>query len=130
VLLSDGKRNQGRIEPLQAAALARAAGIPVDTVALGTAHGILGYGPFAPRVAPDPETMQQIAKATGGTTATAKDPNQLATFYRRVRNSFGDGTETRDIAPWFAAAAAVVLLAAVGLGGSSPGRFPSGSGSP
>ena len=116
VLLSDGKQNQGRIEPLQAAALARAAGIPVDTVALGTAHGILGYGPFAPRVAPDPETMQQIAVATGGTTATAKDTNQLATFYRRVGTSFGDGTETRGIASWFAAAAAVVLLAAVGLG--------------
>lgn len=47
------RRHRGRIEPLQAAALARATVIPVDTVALGTAHGILGYGPFAPRVAPD-----------------------------------------------------------------------------
>ncbi len=45
ILLSDGKQNQGRIRPLQAAALARAAGIPVDTVALGTPHGVLGDRP-------------------------------------------------------------------------------------
>ena len=116
VLLSDGKQNQGAVKPMEAAALARAAGIPVDTVALGTPHGILGYGPFAPKVAPDPQMMRRIAKATGGATATARDTRQLATFYRRVGSSFGHGTETREVAAWFAAAAALVLLAAVGLG--------------
>ena len=54
-------------------ARARSAGIPVDTVALGTRHGILGFGPFAPHVAPAPGLMRRIAKATGGATATAKD---------------------------------------------------------
>ena len=116
ILLSDGKQNQGRIRPLQAAALARAAGIPVDTVALGTPHGVLGYGPFAPRVAPAPALMRRIARATNGATATAKDTKELTGFYRRVGSSIGHGTKTRDIGAWFAAAAAVLLVAAAALG--------------
>ncbi len=116
VLLSDGKQNQGPVGPLQAASRARAAGIVVDTVALGTAHGILGYGPFAPKVAPDPPLMRAIAKATGGRTAAATDSRELATFYRGIGSSFGHGTETRDLASWFAAAAAMLLVAAVALG--------------
>lgn len=115
VLLSDGKQNQGRIQPLQAAALARSAGIPVDTVALGTRHGILGFGPFAPHVAPAPGLMRRIAKATGGATATAKDSRELTTFYRRVGSSVGHATRTRDVGAWFAAAAAVLLASAAGL---------------
>ncbi|HUK45487.1 MAG TPA: VWA domain-containing protein [Gaiellaceae bacterium] len=121
VLLSDGNQNQGLIKPLQAAAMARRAGIPIDTVALGTKQGILGYGPFAPRVAPDPPLMRAIAKATGGSTATAKDMKELSTFYRRVGKSFGHGTETRDVASWFAVAAAALLVAAVTLGASLAG---------
>ena len=116
ILLSDGKQNQGRIQPLQAAALARSAGIPVDTVALGTPHGVLGFGPFAPRVAPAPKLMKGIATATGGTTATAKDTRELTTFYRRVGSSIGHATERRDVGAWFAAAAAVLLASAAALG--------------
>jgi Ca-activated chloride channel family protein len=122
ILLSDGKQNQGRIQPLQAAALARTAGIPVDTVALGTPHGVLGFGPFAPRVAPAPKLMKRIANATGGTTATAKDTRELTTFYRRVGRSIGHTTERRDVGAWFAAAAAMLLASAAALS-----RFFTGS---
>jgi Ca-activated chloride channel family protein len=122
ILLSDGKQNQGKIQPLQAAALARAAGIPVDTVALGTRHGVLGFGPFAPHVAPAPKLMKRIAAATGGTTATAKDTRELTTFYRRVGSSIGHATESRDVGAWFAAAAALLLASAAALS-----RFFSGS---
>src|SRR5262249_51592537 len=115
ILLSDGKQNQGRTSPLQAAALARKANIPVDTVALGTPHGILGYGPFAKHVAPAPGLRRRIAAATGGATATAKDNRELATFYRRVGTSIGHGTRTRSVAGWFAAAAAVLLASAAAL---------------
>jgi len=116
VLLSDGKQTQGTATPAEGAARAKAAGIPVDTVALGTSHGVLGYGPFAKRVAPDATLMRAIAKTSGGTTAAARDTKQLSVFYRRVRSSFGTVTRTRDIASWFAAGAALLLLAAVGLG--------------
>jgi Ca-activated chloride channel homolog len=123
VLLSDGKQNQGHIKPLEAAALARKAGIAVDTVALGTRNGVIGYGPYAPRVAPDPPLMKAIARITGGRTATATDARELATFYRRVGTSIGHTTETRDISSWFAAAAAVLLVAAVAFGRAWAGVF-------
>lgn len=123
VLLSDGKQNQGTVQPLQAARRARMDGIVVDTVALGTNHGILGFGPFAPRVAPDPPLMHAIARTAGGTTATARDPGQLDRFYQHVRTRFGKSTETRGIASWFAAAAALLLLAAVAFGRSFAGAL-------
>jgi Ca-activated chloride channel homolog len=123
VLLSDGNQTQGTIQPLPAAQKARAAGIAIDTVALGTAHGILGYGPFARRVAPDPPLMAAIAKVTGGKTASATNSGQLSAFYRGVRSSFGRATRTEDVASWFAAAAALLLVSAVLLGRRLTGAF-------
>jgi Ca-activated chloride channel homolog len=123
VLLSDGKQNQGTVQPLQAAHRARADGIVIDTVALGTNHGVLGFGPYAPRVAPDPPLMHAIARTAGGTTATARDPKQLDRFYQHVNTRFGKATETRGIASWFAAAAAVLLLGAVAFGRSFRGAL-------
>jgi Ca-activated chloride channel family protein len=123
VLLSDGNQNQGVIGPIAAAKRARARGIVIDTVALGTPHGILGYGPFAPRVAPDPPLMHAIARVTGGTTATARDPRQLTRFYQHVGTSFGRTDGMRNIASWFAAAAAVLLLGAVVLGRAFAGAL-------
>jgi Ca-activated chloride channel homolog len=116
VLLSDGNQTQGTVQPLPAARKAHAAGISIDTVALGTPHGVLGYGAFARRVAPDPPLMAAIAKVTGGKTATATDSGELSAFYRDVRGSFGHTTRTEDIASWFAAGAALLLAAAVLLG--------------
>jgi len=116
VLLSDGKQNTGSITPLAAAAQARTAGIPIDTVALGTRHGILGYGPFAKHVAPAPGLMRRIAAVTGGKTAAATSSSQLAAFYGGLRDSVGHTTASRAITSWFAAAAALLLLAALGLG--------------
>jgi Ca-activated chloride channel family protein len=117
VLLSDGQQTQGRLEPLDGAAQARTAGIPVDTVALGKANTVFGPpGPYAMRIPPDPGLMRAIAITTGGRTATARNAEELARFYRSVRSSFGTTTVVRDIASWFAAAAAVLVLAAVCLG--------------
>jgi Ca-activated chloride channel homolog len=116
VLLSDGKQTQNGVEPLQAAARARAAGVRIDTVALGTPHGIIGFGPYAPKVAPDPPLMRAIAGVTGGRTATARNEAELATFYRGVGSSFGHTTRPHEVAGWFLAAAAVFLMAAVGAG--------------
>ena len=123
VLLSDGKQNQGLVTPLQAARRARADGIVIDSVALGTNHGVLGFGPFAPRVAPDPPLMHAIARTAGGMTATARDSKQLDRFYKHVDTKFGKATETRGIASWFAAAAALLLLAAMAFGRAFSGAL-------
>jgi Ca-activated chloride channel family protein len=116
VLLSDGKQNEGRVQPLQAALRAHADGIPIDTVALGTTRGVLGYGPFAKHVAPDPVLMKAIARSTGGRTATARNAGQLASFYRSVGSSFGSSTASRDVASWLGLGAGLLLVAAVALG--------------
>lgn len=44
ILLSDGSQRGGILEPLEGAAKAKAAGIPVYTVALGTPDGVLQFG--------------------------------------------------------------------------------------
>ena len=63
VLLSDGKATHGR-DPLPVADEAKKLGIPIYTVALGTASGTLPNGDAVP---PDTATLQQIAERSGGT---------------------------------------------------------------
>ena len=61
VLLSDGKATHGR-DPLPVADEAKKLGIPIYTVALGTAAGTLPNGDAVP---PDTATLEQIASALG-----------------------------------------------------------------
>ena len=123
MLLSDGKQNQGGVRPLDAAARAKAAGLVVDTVALGTPRGTLGIGAFALRVAPDPPLMRAIARATGGETSTAADSAQLASFYSSLGRSIGREPRPREITSWFALAAGLLLVGAVALGRLWSGPF-------
>ncbi len=116
VLLSDGKQNHGTLPPLAAAAQAQAAGIRVDTIALGTPQGALIVLGQRYSVPPDPATMQAIAHATGGSTFAARDDRRLQSIYTSLGRSVGRQTERREIASWLAAAAALLLLGAVGLG--------------
>src|SRR5829696_4118696 len=77
VLLSDGKSVRGS-DPLDAAQAARARHIPIYTVALGTARGTIDGGRPVP---PDPQTMAQIARATGGRAFTAATVGDLDELY-------------------------------------------------
>ena len=116
VLLSDGEQNQGFLQPLAGAALAQAAGIKVDTIALGTPHGALIVLGQRQEVPPDPVTMRAIARATGGSTFAARDDRRLENIYSSLSNSVGRQSQRREIASWFAAGAALLLLGAIGLG--------------
>jgi Ca-activated chloride channel family protein len=93
VLESDGAQNRGPITPLAAARRAKAGGIRVDGIALGTARGVVrfGYGRTLNSipVPPDPETVEQIAAVTGGNAFTARDASTLATVYRRLGQQLG-----------------------------------------
>jgi Ca-activated chloride channel family protein len=71
VVLSDGGSTAGQINGQQAAVKARAAGIPVSAVALGTPNGIVtqklqGGLTEQFQVPVEPQALQAIAKATGG----------------------------------------------------------------
>src|SRR5206468_2487252 len=82
VLLSDGSSDRGR-DPVAAARAARRAHIPVYTVALGTPNGTIkvrrrGGGMQVQHVPPDPQSLAQIAQASGGRTSTARSAAGLS----------------------------------------------------
>jgi len=128
VLMSDGAQNRGVLQPIQAARNAKAAGIKVYTVALGTPNGVVsfGFGLYVNSipVPPDPATMRLIASTTGGTTYTARTASKLTDVYKSLGSSIGRKTELREITSWFAAAAALLLLGALGTGRLVEGRLP------
>ena len=128
VLLSDGAQNRGRLQPLEAADHARQAKIKVYTVALGTPDGVVsfGFGLFVNSipVPPDPPTMRAIARATGGKSYTAQSSSKLSSVYKTLGSSIGRRTDLREITSWFAAAAALFLIAALAAGRVWEGRLP------
>jgi Ca-activated chloride channel homolog len=116
VLLSDGTQNHGTLSALQGAARARARGVRVDTIALGTPNGTLfEFGRYDP-VPPDPMLMRAIAHATGGRTFTAQTASALGGIYSHLGGTIARTHRRLELGSWLAAGAAALLLAAVGLG--------------
>lgn len=115
LLISDGARDGGRIEPAEAAAEARRRGVPVYTVLVGTPAGVVeetltgGYRRLI-RVPPSPETLEQIATATGGEFFRAADPEQLRRVYEELGSRLGTKEVEREITDAFAAGAAALLV--------------------
>ena len=109
VLLSDGESTHGR-DPLPEAQEAGRLGIPVYTVALGTAQGtVVGSDGVSRPVPPDPETLRQIAEASGGQAFTADDADALATVYERLGSQVATEKEPREVTAAFAGGALVLL---------------------
>lgn len=127
VMLSDGARTAGR-DPIPVARTAKAQGIPVYTISLGTEEGTVTDPdrPFIPpqRVAPDPETMRQIAAASGGRAYTVQDADRLDDVYESLGSRLGTEKEDREITAAFGGGAAVLLAAAMALGLRRRARLP------
>jgi len=85
VLESDGAQNRGAVKPLAAARAAKAAGLRVDGIALGTPKGSVafGYGAYVTHVPvpPDPQTVAEIARVTGGANFAATTAARLDAIY-------------------------------------------------
>ena len=124
VLLSDGKTTTGR-DPVEVAREARGAGVPVHTVSLGTSDGTItdSSGNTLP-VPPDPETMAEIARTSGGDSFGVDDGDQLDAVYKRLGSQIGTRPEKREITAGFAAGGMALLLAAAGLSLRAGGRLP------
>ena len=124
VLLSDGKTTTGR-DPVEVARDARAAGVPINTVALGTSGGTItdSQGNTLP-VPPDPETMVEIARTSGGESFDVDDGDQLDAVYERLGSQIGTRPEQREITAGFAAGGMALLLAAAALSLRAGGRLP------
>jgi Ca-activated chloride channel family protein len=119
VLLSDGSSTRGR-DPVQAAQAARKLHIPVYTVALGTPNGTItvprrGGGTVTQRVPPDPVSLGQIARASGGAAFTAQTASGLKQVYEKLGSQLSHRNEKRQITTAFAGGAALLLLAGLGM---------------
>jgi Ca-activated chloride channel homolog len=125
VLLSDGKTTTGR-NPIDVARAAKKLGIPIFTVALGTADATVpnpGFGPPLP-VPPDPDTLAQIARVSGGRAFTAEDSDRLSSIYKELGSQLGTKTVKREVTSSFAALGLGLMLAGAGLAVRSRGRLP------
>jgi Ca-activated chloride channel family protein len=123
VLLSDGETTSGR-DPVEVARAARRARVPVYTVALGTSEGVIETPGGLLPVPPDPETMREIARVSGGRAFTAEDEQRLDQVYKELGSKIGSRREPREITAGFAAGGLVLLLGAAGLAVRGTGRLP------
>ena len=129
VLLSDGKSSTGLLEPLDAAKEAATRGVPVYTIALGTASGTVEVQDNLGRtgtiqVPPDTATLAAIAKATGARFFEAPTSEDLAAIYEGLGSRVGFTMEQQEVTQWFAAGALLMVLAGAGLAAFWFNRIP------
>lgn len=138
LFLSDGAQTRGQLLPLEGADRARAAGIPVYTVALGTPNGTLQFGFQRPPqgfpggfgqgrrvpVPPDPETLRSIADRTGGQFFEARNAHSLKAAYSKLGSRLGRKPGKTEITWEFLVAAAALLIGAGLLSAAWSPRLP------
>jgi Ca-activated chloride channel family protein len=117
LFLSDGAQTRGLLQPAEGAALAKGAGFPVYTVALGTPNGMIDRGPFgfgggAERipVPPDPATLRAIAETTGGEFTEARSAKALEGAYSNLGSRLGREPGETEITFLLVGLAALLLL--------------------
>ena len=103
ILLSDGESNAGVVDPLEAAQAAKAYGIKIYTIGIGTT----GYVPIPQedefgrqvlvqaRVQIDERALKMIAEATGGKYYNAQDTEKLRNIYADIDKLEKTTTEGR-----------------------------------
>ncbi len=108
VLLSDGRDTGSNVVPQEAADRAKALGIPVYTVVLGSQEGTHGA---------DAALLEQIAATTGGSQSTAETAGELSGVYEALASQLSSQLQISNSAQLFvflaialAMAAAVLLL--------------------
>jgi Ca-activated chloride channel homolog len=126
ILLSDGKTTV----PPDPVPIARTAGqlkIPIYTVALGTRDATVpNPNPFGTPllVAPDPATLREIARVSGGKAFTAEDSDSLKSIYKTLGSQLGTKSQKKQITASFAIGGLVLLLGAAVSSLRFAGRLP------
>ncbi|WP_030168008.1 VWA domain-containing protein [Spirillospora albida] len=113
VLLSDGDNTTGRSVE-EAVDAARAARVPVSTIAFGTPYGTVDIEGETTSVSVNKETLRLLADSTEGKPYEAADAGELRDVYANIGSSLGFTTEHRDITARFTGIALLFALAAAG----------------
>jgi Ca-activated chloride channel homolog len=128
LLLSDGANSAGG-DPFVQAERARQLGVPVYTIALGTAGGVLRQpnafgGTRIQPVPPDPDSLARIAETSNGRFFQAPTSQNLSAVYDSLGSRIGFRIEEREVTVAFAAAALLLLAAAGALRARRGARLP------
>jgi Ca-activated chloride channel homolog len=97
IVISDGKSTEGKRSPIAAARAARAAGVRVFTVSLGTAAGTVTEQGKTVSVPPDPTTLRRVAAVSGGRFYRATDARALQSAYSDIGSAVRPQKKKRDI---------------------------------
>jgi Ca-activated chloride channel family protein len=128
VLESDGAQDRGTISPFAAGELAKAAGVRIYGIALGKPYAYItegtGYYVLKIPVPPDPGTVGLLARLSGGQAFSATTATSLDTIYRKLGLTIGRRPQLTAITSWFALAAAILLVSAVGAARARGGALP------
>jgi Ca-activated chloride channel family protein len=129
LLLSDGANTQGRTQPMEAASDAKALGVPVFTIALGTDRGMVDVPDETGNlrripVPPDELTLQRIAETTGARFYAAPSNDDLREIYRELGSKIGFVKEKQEITVIFAATGLLFLVAGATMSLTWFSRFP------
>ena len=129
LLLSDGANTQGRTQPMEAAADAKALGVPVFTISLGTDQGMVDVPDETGNlrripVPPDRLTLQRIAETTGARFFAAPSTGDLNEIYRQLGSKIGFVKEKQEITVVFAATGLLFLVAGAAMSLVWFSRFP------
>ncbi len=128
LLLSDGANSAGG-DPFVQAERARQLGVPVYTIALGTANGVLRQpnafgGTRIQPVPPDPDSLARIAETSNGRFFQAPTSENLTAVYDSLGSRIGFRLEEREVTVAFTAAGLVLLAAAGALRARRGARLP------
>lgn len=123
VLISDGARTVGRSQ-VSAANAAKAQGVPIYTVALGTPGGIITSGGETVAVPVEIGQLQQVAHISGGKAYVASSPEDLISAYRDVDGRLVYTTERTDATSEYMGYLVVLALLSTGAGLFVASRWP------
>lgn len=137
LFLSDGAQTRGVLQPLEGAALAKEAAIPVYTIALGTPEGVVDRGSFGwfggsgqgggdqlIPVPPDPVTLKAIAETTGGEFSEARTADALDKAYANLGSRLGREPGKTEVTFLLVAIAAGLFVLAGILSAALAPRLP------
>jgi len=129
ILMTDGRNNAGRISPLNAAEAARALGIKVYTIGVGNSEFVMRMG-LPLDCLPDEETLQEIARLTGGRYSRADNTQRFQEIYAEIDRLEKTQAEVKKFArhqelfPWIVATGVSLLLLEVVLSQTVWRRLP------